>query len=157
MSDDPDLLTHLMPAAIEWVEALQTKVLADGRLLNEFEVELAKIAGVQHPEHIRLLLVETLPRPHDQRLRDVALAFGMLGPEMTRLTVGYGILITQGALSPRLLSHECRHVFQYEQAGSVAAFLPEYLRQVVEYGYYDALLEQDARANEYAEHHHNGI
>lgn len=157
MRDDRDLRTHLMPAAIEWVEALQRKVLTEGGLLNEFEVELAKITGVQHPGHIRLLLGVTLPRPHNQRLTDVALALGMPGPEMTGLTVGYGILIAQGALGPRLLSHECRHVFKYEQAGSVAAFFPEYFGLVVECGYYDAPLEQGARAYEYAEHNQNGI
>jgi hypothetical protein len=41
-----------------------------------------------------------------------------------------------------------RHVYQYEMLGSINGFLPVYLQQIVEYGYYDAPLESDARDNE---------
>jgi len=42
-------------------------------------------------------------------------------------------------------------VYQYEQHGSIAAFLPVYLSQVLEVGYQDAPLERDARAHELAD------
>ena len=51
----------------------------------------------------------------------------------------------------RLLSHECRHVFQYEQAGSIALFLPLYLDAIVRVGYENCPFEQDARAHELAD------
>jgi hypothetical protein len=51
-------------------------------------------------------------------------------------------------MGPQLLSHECRHVYQYEAAGSIAAFLPVYIEQIVEFGYDDAPFEQDARHHE---------
>ena len=37
---------------------------------------------------------------------------------------------------------------QYEEAGSIADFLPVYLKQIVEFGYDSAPLEVDARAHE---------
>jgi hypothetical protein len=39
-------------------------------------------------------------------------------------------------------------VYQYEQAGSIAEFLPAYLLQIVESGYTPAGFEVDARAHE---------
>jgi hypothetical protein len=48
-----------------------------------------------------------------------------------------------------LLSHECRHAYQYETYGSIAAFLPVYLDQIASVGYLDAPFEQDARTNEH--------
>ena len=67
---------------------------------------------------------------------------------MVGLTLGHSIYICNGHNSPRLLSHECRHVQQYEQAGSIAAYLPKYLEQIARYGYFDAPYEVDARAHE---------
>lgn len=37
---------------------------------------------------------------------------------------------------------------QYEQAGSIAAFLPRYLQQIVTVGYNNAPFEIDARSHE---------
>jgi hypothetical protein len=48
----------------------------------------------------------------------------------------------------QLLAHECRHVAQYEMAGSVAAFLTVYLHQLVTVGYDNSPFEIDARAHE---------
>ena len=69
---------------------------------------------------------------------------------MIGLTLGYAVLICRGHESrPRLLSHEFRHVYQYEAAGSIAAFLPAYLEQIVAFGYFNAPLEADARTHEH--------
>jgi hypothetical protein len=54
----------------------------------------------------------------------------------------------KGQGSNRLISHECRHVHQYEVAGSIAGFLPLYLQQIVSYGYEQAPYEIDAREHE---------
>jgi hypothetical protein len=89
-----------------------------------------------------------LPLPDDPELRQVALATGLLGPSMIGLTLGHSIYIVLGHHTNRLLSHECRHVAQYETAGSIAEFLPQYLQQVAEYGYANAPFEIDARQHE---------
>jgi len=95
-----------------------------------------------------MAFVESLPLPEDEMLRRAALETGLLGPGMVGLTLGYSVLICRGHDSLRLLSHEFRHVHQYEQAGSIAAFLPVYLRQVATVGYSNAPFEIDARAYE---------
>jgi hypothetical protein len=51
-------------------------------------------------------------------------------------------------MRPSLLSHELRHVYQYEAAGSIAAFLLNYLWQIATAGYEECPLELDARAHE---------
>ena len=67
---------------------------------------------------------------------------------MVGLTLGYSVFVCTGHVNPRLLRHEFRHVYQYEQAGSISAFLPVYLGQIVRIGYRDAPFEVDARAHE---------
>jgi transposase-like protein len=67
---------------------------------------------------------------------------------MIGLTLGYSIFIVRRYMGPRLPSHECRHVYQYETSGSVAEFLPSYLQQIATVCYLNAPLEQDARAHE---------
>jgi hypothetical protein len=90
-----------------------------------------------------------LPFPQDPDLLDVASKYALLGPGTIGLTLGYAVLLCRGHdTSPRLLSHEFRHVYQYEHLGSIQQFLPIYLLQLAEVGYEDAPLEVDARAYE---------
>ncbi|MEJ2127715.1 MAG: hypothetical protein P8X81_02595 [Woeseiaceae bacterium] len=142
------LLPDLLPRAIEWVEAQFTIILASGSPLTEIETSLAEAVGVTHPEKIRIKSVKTFPLPDDLELRSVALQTGLLGPGIVGITFGYGIYVRDGFVTNRLVSHECRHVYQYEQAGSIAAFLPIYLQQIATVGYHDAPLEVDARKHE---------
>ena len=101
------------------------------------------------PAQVRIEMVgDRLPMPEDPQLREAAMQAGMLGPGMAGLTLGHAIFICSGHRTRRLVSHELRHVYQYEQHGSIAAFLPVYLRQVLETGYENAALEKDARAHE---------
>ena len=142
------VLPQLLTSAIAWAEAEATRGAGVGRALTEPERELARKVGVTHPERIRVILVEALPMPADPSLRSAAAQTGFLDPRMIGLTLGHSVFIRRGDETARLLSHEFRHVHQYEQAGSVAAFLPGYLMQIVEHGYADAAFEIDARAHE---------
>jgi hypothetical protein len=140
----------LLPRAVAWAEAQSNIVLATGNPLKPSGLELARSVSVAKPEKIRIGVVDRLPLPTDTTLRDAAVQTGLLGPSMIGLTLGYAVLICRGhEASQRLLSHEFRHVHQYEAAGSIAAFLPGYLQQIVTFGYLNAPLEGDARANEY--------
>ena len=141
-------LPLLAPKAIAWAQQRAAEIAASGTALTAAELTLAQRVGVAHPQRIRLAFVDRLPMPDDALLRQAALHTGMLGPDAIGLTLGHGIYIRNGYQSSRLLSHECRHVRQYEDAGSIAAYLPDYLRQIVEYGYTDAPFEVDARAHE---------
>lgn len=138
----------LIPRAIEWAEQFAARMLVSGRPLGESELAIARQVGVLRPEAIRLFFAPGLPAVADPLLREASLATGLLGASTAGLTLGHAVYIREGLASTRLLSHEFRHVQQYEQAGSIAAYLPLYLRQVVEFGYTDAPYEVDARAHE---------
>ena len=142
------ILAQILPKAIAWAEARSSEILASGVPLSDFGRRLAHLAGVTRPERVRVTEVATIPLPDDPELREATLAAGLLGPDTIGLTLGYGIYIKEGHRSNRLVSHECRHVYQYEEAGSIAAFLPVYLEQILSVGYTAAPLEVDARAHE---------
>ena len=142
------LLPRLTPRAIAWAESLAADVASRGTPLDPSGLLDARIVGVQKAESIRVLMVDRLPLPTDPGLQAAALQTELLAPTMAGLTLGHSILICHGQMCRRLLSHECRHVFQYEQAGSIAAFLPLYLESIVRVGYWDSPFEQDARAHE---------
>jgi len=142
------VLPQLLPSAIKWAEEQSLRAQQTGQPLDMTGLGLARQVGVQHPERIRTELVGALPLPDEPALRQAALATGLLGPNMIGLTLGYSIFIVRGHMGPRLLSHECRHVYQYETAGSVAQFLPGYLQQIATVGYFNAPFERDASAHE---------
>lgn len=144
-------LPTLLPAAIAWAE-VRAKQAEVGSALTAAEQEIARRVGVSQPARVRVEILDELPVPEDPALRAAALAAGLLGPGMVGLTLGHAIFIRRGTRNHRehrrLLSHELRHVHQYEQHGSIAAFLRVYLTQIVEHGYANAPLEADARAHE---------
>lgn len=144
-------LPALLPGAIAWAKEQAQRAMQSGRSLTEDEIALARAVGVQQPENIRVAQVDRLPLPEDPVLREAALQTGLLGPNMDGLTLGHSVLICRGHETKRLLSHEFRHVHQYEQAGSIEAFFPTYLGQIVAYGYASAPFEIDARDHEITE------
>ena len=146
--DLASLLPRLLPRAIEWAVARGDEILTSGVSLSDVGIQLAKAVGVAEPDRIRVSIVPAIPLPDDQELAGVALQVGLLGPQTRGLTLGYGIYLCHQGLSNRLISHECRHVHQFEQAGSIREFLSVYLRQLATAGYYDSPLEIDARAHE---------
>ncbi len=143
-------LPKLLPLAISWAEAQSREIQLYGFGLPDEVAAVARSVGVARPDIVRIACVRALPLPENAELREAALQTGLLGPNMVGLTLGYGVLVISGHESPRLLSHELRHVHQYEVAGSIAAYLPVYLSQIVEFGYHDAPFERDARAHEIA-------
>ena len=142
------VLPKFLPQAIEWVEIRSAEIISKGKPLTAAGIKVARSVGVLDPKRIRVELVESLPLPDDQMLRDVALQTGLIDPDMAGGTFGYGIYACKDQATNRLLAHECRHVFQYEVAGSIAAFLPAYLKEIVENGYFECPLEVDARQYE---------
>ena len=143
------VLPKFLPQAIEWVEIRSAEIISKGKPLTAAGIKVARSVGVLDPKRIRVELVESLPLPDDQMLRDVALQTGLIDPDMAGGTFGYGIYACKDQATNRLLAHECRHVFQYEVAGSIAAFLPAYLKEIVENGYFECPLEVDARQYEF--------
>lgn len=148
MSELAAVLPTILPKEIAWAEAQARLILEHGLPLTTAGITDARTVGVEMPENIRVAFVPSLPLPEDDELRVIALGAGLLGPDMIGLTLGHGIFIVQGRETRRLLTYEFRHVHQYEQVGSIAAFLPEYLKQVASFGYRDSPFEIDARQHE---------
>lgn len=138
-------LPALLPRAITWAEARANEILASGLALNDHGKGIARRSGVNLPERIRIAIVDSIPLPDDPELKHAAMETRLLGPHVAGLTLGHGIYLIRTQQSDSLLAHECRHVFQYETAGSIASFLPSYLMQIAEFGYEGAPYENDAR------------
>ncbi|MBA4108969.1 MAG: hypothetical protein C0487_05190 [Leptothrix sp. (in: Bacteria)] len=142
-------LQALIPEAIAWARAQAQQAARDGKPLAAAGLALAHQVGVKHPELVRLLYVDRLPVPVEPlQLRQAVLQTGMLGPDMVGLTLGHSIFIVHGHEDARLISHELRHVCQYESLGGLEQFIPIYLHQIISVGYNHAPLEQDARHHE---------
>jgi hypothetical protein len=138
-------LPSLLPAAIAWAKEQASRAIRDGEPLSVDDAALASRVGVRRPDLVRIVPVDELPEPADPALREAAERAGLLAPQMIGLTLGHALFIRRGHLSRGTLSHELRHVAQYESAGGIESFLPVYLRQIVEFGYAGAPLEADAR------------
>ena len=142
-------LSKILPLAVGWAKAESRNILAQGKPLAFWQIAEARQVGVRQPAKVRILSVDAMPAPANSQLLAAALSTGVLGPETLGLTLGHGILILRPRTGERrLLRHELRHVAQYEAAGSIAAFLAEYLDQIARCGYWDAPLEMDARGHE---------
>ena len=139
-------LTSIFPLAVEWATITSANGAAAGTSLGAPGVALAKKVGVSQPEQIRVVTVDQLPQPAHPLLRQAASQVGLLNG--TGLTLDHTIFLCRRDGRIQLLAHECRHVAQYEKAGSIAAFLAVYLQQLVTIGYENAPLEIDARAHE---------
>ncbi|WP_179404242.1 hypothetical protein [Burkholderia guangdongensis] len=148
MTSLASILPQVLPHAIAWAEEQERIALVTGAYLASDGIADARAVGVLAPEKIRVVIAPSLPLPTEPWLRNVALNAGLLGPGFTGLTLGYAIFIVDGRLTRRLLTHEFRHVHQYENAGSIKDFFPEYLRQIATVGYDAAPLEIDARNHE---------
>lgn len=139
-------LPVLLPKASAWVATQSQNIIATGTPLTADQLVPARCVGVAQPERIRIKVVPSLPMPDDVELRMAAIQTGLLGPDMAAITLEYGIYVCKGhENSGELIAHECRHVYQYQELGSINNFLATYLPQIVAYGYWDAPLETDAR------------
>ncbi len=148
MIDLAAALPVALPGAIAWAEATAATGLAQGEPLTPARLADARAVGVAHPERIRIVMIHAFPQPDDPLLRKLGHDTGLLGPDAVGLALGHAIFIREGHVSRRLLTHEFRHVHQYEAAGSIAIFLLRYLREIATVGYAASSFERDARRYE---------
>jgi len=141
-------LQILLPLAIKWAEEHSEKIQNEGAPLTAEQIEISKKVEVSLPEKVRILEVDKIPIPDNEKLSAAATQIGFLSEEMKALTLGHSIYICKGKNTTQLLSHELRHVYQYETFRSIPEFLVEYLKQIALVGFENSLLEQDARKHE---------
>ncbi|RQU14753.1 hypothetical protein DF153_04300 [Burkholderia cenocepacia] len=149
MIDLADILPSALPAAVVWAEAEAARGLALGAPLTPGQADDARTVGVAQPDRIRVMAVERMPFPDTPTLAAIARDTGLLSPATIGLTLGHAVYVLRGQDTRRLLTHEFRHVHQYEAAGSIGAFLARYLHEIATVGYHDAPLEADARQHEF--------
>ena len=137
----------LFPLAATWATEQEQTIVRDGVPLSNQEVDDARAIGVQNPNQVRLLQVETIPRPSQTQLKAACEAIDFLTPATRGLTLGYGIVIRSDCWRDRLLIvHELVHVAQYERLGGILPFLRKYLFECLTMGYAAAPLELEAIA-----------
>ena len=137
----------LLPLAATWATEQEQKIVRDGVPLSEKEVDDAHAIGVQSSDRIRLLQVETIPRPSQPQLKAACDAIDFLTPATRGLTLGHGIFIRSDCWRDRsLIVHEFAHVAQYERLGGILPFLRKYLFECLTMGYAAAPLELEAIA-----------
>ncbi|AIO35545.1 hypothetical protein DM39_4527 [Burkholderia cenocepacia] len=149
MIDLADILSSALPDAVAWAEAQAARGLAQGLPLTPSQADDARSVGVAQPERVRVVVADRLPFPDTPTLAAIARDTGLLSPGTIGLTLGHAVFVLRGHDTRRLLTHEFRHVHQYESAGSVGAFLARYLHEIATVGYDAAPLEADARQHEF--------
>ena len=141
----PDQFEFLLPLASEWAEAKEKVVLKHGVPLSNSRIEDAKRVGVMHPERVKIFKVPQIPFPKHPVLKAAAEATQLITPSTVGLTLRYGIFIhSDYSDDRRLIVHELVHTSQYEKLGGFLPFLQKYLLEVINMGYPEAPLEQEA-------------
>lgn len=142
-------LPVLVPRVVEWAQAESARALEAGTPLTEPMRQVAARVGVREPGRIRVLVVDEIPLPDEPALRAAAGQVGLSQSWAAGLTLGYSVMVRRGYEGElRLLSHEFRHVAQYEACGGIAGFMPLHLGHLAEVGYESSPFEADARAHE---------
>jgi hypothetical protein len=142
-------LPVMLPRVIDWAEKLSGEGRARGERLTPAQERLARASGVRDPASVRLLVVDGIPLPDEPELQAAALDVGLSQSSAAGMTVGYTVVVRRGyERDVRLLSHELRHVAQYEASGGIRPFLAMHLADLVAFGYEDSPFEVDARAHE---------
>jgi len=139
---------ELLPLALSWLLSVEETVLENGRELSPVELKDAYSVGVQQPEKIRILTVEEIAAPEDPLLLQAMTEIGMPSTGAAGRATGYGVEVVDGDESRRLLRHEFRHVYQFEQSGSMANFVQIYVKSLLADGYQNSEFERDARSFE---------
>ena len=140
-----DKFVYVLPLASEWAEAKEKVVLKNGDPLSNSQIEDAIRVGVIHPERVRVLRVPQIPFPKHPVLKAAAETTQLITSSTVGLTVRYGIFIHSDFSDDRcLIVHELVHTSQYEKLGGFLPFIRKYLLQLINIGYPEAPMEQEA-------------
>jgi hypothetical protein len=142
----------VLPPYIEWATATEVSGLTQGQALDAQQLRIAREIGIKQPEKVRLVYVDEVPFPHDNRLlKTVGEALGFIGEGIVNnaQVFGYSIYVRTGyELSTPRLAHELVHVLQIERSG-LEAVITQHFSDLATYGYNDSPLEVEAyKANQ---------
>ena len=134
--DDIDLI-------LEWVQRLQKKVFLEGKSLSNDLIPIAKQAGLENIENVKVLSVDNILLPELDSIATLQKLNGLISSQAAGLTLGYAILLKKSS-STHVLIHELRHVAQFELFNSLRDFVIFYIKEIEKFGYGDGPLEKDA-------------
>jgi hypothetical protein len=130
--------------ATEWFHEQEAALTQRGRPLTATEFDIARRAGVRHPEKVRVLVLAKFPLPSDPLLAQEAEVLGFGSEGEAGRSMGYAVLVKpRFQLSRQLLTHELVHVAQRERLGA-DGFVRRYLLELKVYGYDRSPMEAEA-------------
>ena len=142
---DLESITKSIPKVCEWIEIQENNIISIGRDLTQEELEVAKIIGIKNYDIIRVYESLVVPVPSDIVLRELGKQIGLISSNTSGICFRYGIFINENVLDKKVvLEHELIHTLQYEQFGSIKAFITQYLKECIEVGYHMSDLEKEA-------------
>lgn len=135
----------ILPIVLIWAKRHERAILRNGEALTRQELADARRIGVQNPERVRLLVVNTVPPRLPLIIGRLAERLAW-GPSATAgMALGYGIFIRADQFRRRsLIIHELAHTAQYERLG-FRRFLEHYLHECLTEGYPSGPLEAEAQ------------
>jgi hypothetical protein len=114
--------------ACEWAKAQEAFILQHGVPLTAAQAEDARLAGVQDPARVRVLVVDRIPLPETKELADAARQAQIITDASRGVAIGHGLIIRADSWKNReLLLHQLVHVAQCERSGGLHSFVTEYL------------------------------
>jgi hypothetical protein len=121
---------QLLPLAYEWAKAQEELVLTRGAPLAPQHAADAQRAGVQDCGRVRVLVVERLPLPDNERLAEFTLRSTLITAATRGAGIGHGVIIRADCWGDReLLVHQFVHVAQCERHGGLEPFVRIYLHE----------------------------
>lgn len=138
---------QLLKEYIEWAKETDKLGLESGEALDKEGLILAKEIGTQHPEKVRIIYVNSVPYPYENKaLKTLGENLGLIGKDIINnaQVFGYSIYVRNGyELDRPKLAHELVHVLQIERA-SLAKVVMQHMQDMTKYDYQDAPLEVEA-------------
>jgi len=127
---DPETFEQILPLAYQWARNQEEIILSRGAPLTLQHAEDARRAGVQDGSRVRVLAIERLPSPDNERLAQVVRSRNIVTAATRGAGIGYGVIIRADCWGDReLLAHQLVHVAQCERCGGLEPFVEQYLRE----------------------------
>lgn len=138
-------IKKLLPKVCDWLEQQENEIMTEGRLLTSEEKTIARQIGVKNYDIVRVWITKEVPFPKDPLLIQLGKQIGLLNSTTQGICFRYGIFINEQTINQReVLAHELIHTLQYERFGSIEAFISQYLKECIEVGYHQSVLENEA-------------
>ncbi|PAY00175.1 hypothetical protein CKO50_16670 [Pseudoalteromonas sp. HM-SA03] len=145
--EPPMDMQTLLGEYISWAQQTESQGRKVGIPLDARGITLAKEIGIKHPEKVRIIYLDTVPFPIENKaLKAMGESLGFIGEGIVNnaQVFGYSIYVRHGfKLNRPKLAHELVHVLQIERA-NFADVLRQHISDMQKYGYENAPLEAEA-------------